>query len=862
MSRLDAWCKTYSDFSVYLAYVFVKGEGLPDEVRQSSGLLLKNNLKAMQCEGQNEYVEIKALMVEGIQLQNRVLRHTAGTCTAALIAHSGFQGWPELVDILLETLKSSNSIMIEGGLNTVEKIWEDSPRAYLEVNAHGQAVGDILVPHVLQLLSSANSDIKIVSIKILNYALCNESDTMQTALDSYKALLFALAHDPNSQLRKAVCTGLIHLTELAPDNLMNDIPALVEYMIASTEDPNEELALEASEFWSVIAESGFDVEILRPFIPRIIPLLLKNMRYDEYDDEVAEAEADEETIISGHKNGLGQNSDLQLSMHSSSVHGAASGEDDDNDDFEEGTWNLRRSAAAGLDMLSNHLGDEILPILLPSVQQCLQDQNWRAREAAILALGAVSAGCHSGLQEHIGSIVGAVTPGMVDPRPMVRVISSWTLTRYSRQLYCRKSEGDPTLLMTVVSTILDRLVKERNKKVQVSLCGSVATLVEEDPVEAREFISDLVRALSFGLTHYRRRGLRAVYDAISAIAETSPETAHNQEFANLLFPGLFNKLQTFPDGDLEILPLLECIRVISSASGSLILPYAEQAFKRCVSLTDKAFIAADSGSLQGHVACRIVEESLDALGGIIEGVGNMIAPSVQQSNLGDILLKCANHDEPGIIQSAFGILGDLADQCIGEVLPILSPMLNAIFEYTKVDNLTIENIDAFNNAIWSLGVITRHCSPEDVRQFEILGLERLHPLLSAPVGAIPRSLRENSAVCLGRLGQSNPHSIAVHAHAYLGGWCSALRGMKDTDEKVDAYKGLCAIIKFNPDEGASHFRSICECFASWIDLTDGQLQADMNQILQGYKSRFISSQKWNDMVSRISPTVIQKLNLA
>ena len=32
-------------------------------------------------------------------------------------------------------------------------------------------------------------------------------------------------------------------------------------------------------------------------------------------------------------------------------------------------------------MLSNHFGDELLPIMLPIVQQRLHDADWRARES-------------------------------------------------------------------------------------------------------------------------------------------------------------------------------------------------------------------------------------------------------------------------------------------------------------------------------------------------------------------------------------------------------------------------------------------------------------------------------------------------
>jgi hypothetical protein len=34
-----------------------------------------------------------------------------------------------------------------------------------------------------------------------------------------------------------------------------------------------------------------------------------------------------------------------------------------------------------------------------------QDDNWRARESAVLALGAISDGCHRGLSPYIGDLV-------------------------------------------------------------------------------------------------------------------------------------------------------------------------------------------------------------------------------------------------------------------------------------------------------------------------------------------------------------------------------------------------------------------------------------------------------------------------
>lgn len=52
--------------------------------------------------------------------------------------------------------------------------------------------------------------------------------------------------------------------------------------------------------------------------------------------------------------------------------GEEGGEDDDDDGEEVNRWNLRKCSAAGLDVLSTVFGDELLPIVLPIVEQRLR----------------------------------------------------------------------------------------------------------------------------------------------------------------------------------------------------------------------------------------------------------------------------------------------------------------------------------------------------------------------------------------------------------------------------------------------------------------------------------------------------------
>jgi transportin-1 len=58
-------------------------------------------------------------------------------------------------------------------------------------------------------------------------------------------------------------------------------------MVERTNDGDEDVALESCEFWAAFCEADLEqetVEVLREFCPKLIPMLLTNMAYQD-DDE-------------------------------------------------------------------------------------------------------------------------------------------------------------------------------------------------------------------------------------------------------------------------------------------------------------------------------------------------------------------------------------------------------------------------------------------------------------------------------------------------------------------------------------------------------------------------------------------------
>ena len=121
--------------------------------------------------------------------------------------------------------------------------------------------------------------------------------------------------------------------------------------------------------------------------------------------------------------------------------GAASGEageedddddDDDDDDGDVSEWNLRKCSASGLDVLAGTFREAVLPTLLPMLQERLASPRWEVRESGILALGAIAEGCLSAIQPYLPQLVPWLVQTLGDPKALIRSITCWTLSRYSK----------------------------------------------------------------------------------------------------------------------------------------------------------------------------------------------------------------------------------------------------------------------------------------------------------------------------------------------------------------------------------------------------------------------------------------------
>lgn len=874
-------CAQFPDFNNYLAHLLARGADQAVEVRQSAGLLLKNNLKnAAAWKGCPAPYRafVRGCLLAGVATPDRALRTTVGTALGTVVSQSGVGDWPELFPALAQLLESAEVDHVDGALDAFYKICEEAAHQLDEQleTLGGQRPADLMIPRLFNLFRSPHEPLRSQAVRCVCYLVPYQPSALRDSMATLVQGLFALADDPSNAVRTTVCNGLVAVLQVDPDQLHTHMRQVMQYMLRSTQDDDDSLALESCEFWTAFCELQMTDEyiaLLREFIPQLIPVLLKNMAYEEDDEEVLQAEEDE---VAGDQPDRAQ--DVRPSFHSArqagSGEGGLDGDEDDGDDDDDGfgSWTLRKCSASGLDTLSSVFGDELLPFVLPQVQTNLNHADWRYRESAILAIGAVAEGCKNGLMQYLAQLVSFLLPMLKDPRPMVRVISCWALGRYSRYVIPATREGSTTvpnlppaqalqLLDGMLSGLLERVL-DHNKKVQEAACSALASLEEYASNEEwlLQRVDPIVRALSLALGKYQRRNLRILCDALGTLADQVGDVLSEPQYFQALVPPLLQKWQELGDESKELFPLFECLMSVATAVGQAFAVYVEPVFARCTGMVRTQVAlkqAVACGEVDGEYEKEFIISALDLLSSLVEATGEGFGALVASSDILTLTMACCEDEHAEVRQSAFALFGDLARVCPASLAGSQARLFDLAIRNLLPEMLRPENMLACNNACWMAGELAVRLQPAELNAYVVPLAQRICPLF---VMKVHDSLRQNAAITLGRVLKVAPEQMAPHLAQFVVLWTKSLRKIRDNVEKEDAFYGLCAVTRLNPGvvlQTPEAPVALCYATCSWLRIKP-ELQAQMQQLLHGLRD-MAGAEQWAQLTAELNPAARSKL---
>ena len=507
---------------------------------------------------------------------------------------------------------------------------------------------EVLVPGWIQAAEFSDKRIRAHALNSLNRMTDLPSATLIQHIDNFIQALFRLASDEDANVRRFVCQAFVCLLRTRPDKLMPAMSNVVDYMLYSTQDKEEDIALEACEFWLEFAEEDTIFQELAPYLGKILPVLLKCMVYSEEDliamggdEDDADVPDRPEDIKPRHYGGVdhrnerldenGQPIDAQGGGKSRAAIDAEFDADeeeyDDDDDDEEddellAEWNLRKCSAAALDVMALKFKDSMLDTLLPHLKDRIFSSDWLQREVGILALGAIAEGCIQGVEPHLSTLVPFLINSLNDGKPLVRSIACWTLGRYSRWCINDTSEQHLTQYFVPMMEGLLRMVLDKNKRVQEAGCSAFATLEEEAGTIMTPYLGPVLTGLVSAFEKYQKKNLLILYDAIGTLADSVGPALNRPEFIEILLPPLIAKWQALGNQDADLIPLLECLSSVTIAVGEGFAQFAQPVFQRCVNIVDEVLQAFQSGNsdIDFDDSKTFVIVALDLLSGLTQGL--------------------------------------------------------------------------------------------------------------------------------------------------------------------------------------------------------------------------------------------------
>ncbi|EAW07241.1 putative importin beta-2 subunit [Aspergillus clavatus NRRL 1] len=888
------------DYVNYITYLFSTpqipptlgiAENVYNMVRFAAAMNLKTKIRvAYSTIPQPSLAYIRSATLIGLRDADAQVRNSAGSIITELLQQAGLLAWPEVLNELLGLVENTSRdvpvLAQEAAMSALAKVCEDN-RKVLDRDYQGQRPLDVIIPKLMEFTSSGSPKIRSMALGTIHVFLPNRPQALIASMDLFLAQLFQLSDDQSTDVRRMVCQTFAQLVDFAPEKLIPHMEGLVNYIIMqqnNQEDP--ELALDAAEFWLVAGEQAKLQQPLAPHMSKIVPVLLRSMVYDEDDAIRLSGEGDDAELEDREQDlrpqfAKSKGSRLDTSKTEAQANGAASAEEDDEDDLSEGEiedsefgddpedeWTLRKCSAAALDVFSNVYHQPIFEVILPYLKETLRHEQWPQREAAVLTLGAVADGCMDAVTPHLPELVPYLISLLNDAQPVVRQITCWCLGRYSEWASHLADPAERARFFEPMMEGILRRMLDGNKKVQEAAASAFASLEEKSDANLIPYCEPILRQFVQCFGKYKDRNMYILYDCVQTLAECVMGELAKPHLVDILMPALIDRYNKVTDQSRELFPLLECLGYIAAAYGDAFAPFAPPLFQRCMKI-----IYENLQEYVAHVNNQAIDEpdkdflvtSLDLLSAIIQAIdpsksGELVASS--QPRFFDLLCFCMEDPNYEVRQSSYALLGDCAINIFPQLEPFIPNIIPTLIKQLDLDMIKDDDrhtgFSVLNNACWSCGEIAV-TEKADLSPYADKLYRGLFVIINNE--EIIDSVNENAAMALGRLGFCCSDQLAAHLAEYAGVFLKSMNKIEFTREKASAFLGFNHVVMKNPQALESclgdYFQAIAAFPAKSLHQEDYRdVQSSFEQVLQGYKNMIPN---FDSFLTQLPPHVVQKL---
>ncbi|CAO3657774.1 unnamed protein product [Umbelopsis ramanniana] len=447
----------------YSAYVLMLSQELANEgadpnIRTAAGLAVKNSLTAKEASRKEDYInrwlsvdentrsQIKQWSVNTLGSSNSRAAHTSAQVVAAIAdIELPVNQWPQLIQSLLDNVTSSdNPLLRQASLVSIGFVCETTNPDVLK----GQA-NDILTA-VIQgaRKEEENQEVRLAAVRALYNSLefIRENFESESERNIIMMVVCEATQSTEEQLQVAAFECLVRIMQLYYDCMLLYMEkALFALTVVGMNNEETGVALQAIEFWSTVCDEEIELQL--------------------HAEEAADAGEQPHRISHGFaRSALPQILPVLLFLLTKQE------EDEDEDE-----WNVSMAAATCLNLFAQCVGDSIVGPIVPFVESNISNEDWRYREAAVMAFGSILDGPTPDLLiPLVDQALPLLIQMMKDPVVNVKDTVAWTLGRVSDYLpQCIKPEVHLQDLITALVLGL-----QDSPRIVANCCWSLMNLAE------------------------------------------------------------------------------------------------------------------------------------------------------------------------------------------------------------------------------------------------------------------------------------------------------------------------------------------------------------------------------------------------
>jgi len=404
--------------------------------------------------------------------------------------------------------------------------------------------------------------------------------------------------------------------------------------------------------------------------------------------------------------------------------------------------------------------------------------------------------------------------------------------------------------------------------VQEAACSALATLTECALVQLTPFLNEIVQTFVACFQLYQTKNFRILYDAIGTLAWAVAWELDRPQYVQALMGPVVQKFQNVPDQDLTCTSLFECVSNLVQNLGVSLAPVLPVLIQRCLRIIGEVLRLAQmfeqNPNEYEQPDFELMGASLDLLAGIIEGLKENTAQVLAQHNFLAVLpdvVACKNQRAK---QSGFALMGSAATHCIQQLGPILPQLMPLCATGLALGMTTMVS----HNASWAIGEVCVRVDAGMVQPAVDVLLPAFIAILNRRDGIdyktwqrqAHRALLGNVCITIGRLGAVCSERMAKDLGTFLQPWCIVMRTQRPDAEKIKAFKGLCAMIKINPQAALQCFPQVAGAIASVPPIDD---LAPLKEFLHGAKSQIGAQwpQAWGQLDQHVQNRLTQQYGI-